>query len=110
MYFKSHERFFIPNYHFHWTTSQEEKEEILLQLEKHSHNHVAPTPFKKPQGSAYRLVIVKRYLQQSTVSHQDISFRYKSLLAGDMNTKHPFWNSVVANPSGMKTTGFIVYK
>jgi hypothetical protein len=27
-----------------------------------------------------------------------------------MNTKHPFWNSVVANPSGMKTTGFIVYK
>jgi hypothetical protein len=31
-----------------------------------------------------------------------LSFRHKSLLAGDPNAKHPFWNSVVSNPSGMK--------
>jgi hypothetical protein len=52
---------------------------------------------------------VKCYLQQS-VSHQAtpgmmiidlLSFRHKSLLA-DLNAKHPFWNSVVSNPSAPK--------
>jgi endonuclease/exonuclease/phosphatase family metal-dependent hydrolase len=28
--------------------------------------------------------------------------RFKSLLAGDLNAKHPFWNSAVSNPSGEK--------
>jgi hypothetical protein len=28
------------------------------------------------------------------------SFRRKSILAGDLNAKYPFWNSVVSNPSG----------
>jgi hypothetical protein len=31
-----------------------------------------------------------------------LSFRRKSLLAGDLNAKHPFWNSVVSNPPGVK--------
>jgi hypothetical protein len=30
------------------------------------------------------------------------SFRRKLLPAGDLNAKHPFWNSVVSNPSGVK--------
>jgi hypothetical protein len=29
-----------------------------------------------------------------------LSFRHKSILAGDLNAKHPFWNSAVSNPSG----------
>jgi hypothetical protein len=29
-----------------------------------------------------------------------LSFRPKSILAGDLNAKHPFWNSAVPNPSG----------
>jgi hypothetical protein len=29
-----------------------------------------------------------------------LSFRHKSLLAGDLNAKHPFWDSVVSNTSG----------
>jgi hypothetical protein len=29
-----------------------------------------------------------------------LSFRRKSILAGDRNDKHPFWNSAVSNPSG----------
>jgi hypothetical protein len=33
---------------------------------------------------------------------QLLSFRRKSLLAGDLNAKHPFWNSVVSNPLGTK--------
>jgi hypothetical protein len=31
-----------------------------------------------------------------------LSFRKKSILAGDMNAKHSFWNSRVSNPSGEK--------
>jgi hypothetical protein len=31
-----------------------------------------------------------------------INFRNKSVLAGDLNAKHPFWNSAVSNPSGEK--------
>jgi hypothetical protein len=31
-----------------------------------------------------------------------LSFRYNSILAGDLNAKHPFWNSVVSNSSGSK--------
>jgi hypothetical protein len=31
-----------------------------------------------------------------------LSFRRKSILTGDLNAKHPFWNSRVSNPSGEK--------
>jgi hypothetical protein len=31
-----------------------------------------------------------------------LSFRHTSVLAGDLNAKHPFWNSAVSNPSGEK--------
>jgi hypothetical protein len=31
-----------------------------------------------------------------------LSFRHKSLLARDPNSKHPFWNSAVSNPLGTK--------
>jgi hypothetical protein len=27
-------------------------------------------------------------------------FRHKSILAGDLNAKHPFWNSVISNTLG----------
>jgi hypothetical protein len=31
-----------------------------------------------------------------------LSFRNKSILARDLNAKHPFWNGAVSNPSGEK--------
>jgi hypothetical protein len=31
-----------------------------------------------------------------------LKFRRKSVLAGDLNAKHPLWNSAVSNPSGKK--------
>jgi endonuclease/exonuclease/phosphatase (EEP) superfamily protein YafD len=31
-----------------------------------------------------------------------LSFRRKSMLAGDLNAKHPFWNSAVSNCSDQK--------
>jgi hypothetical protein len=34
------------------------------------------------------------------------SFRYKCILAGDLNAKHPFWNSRTSNPSCEKFLKF----
>jgi hypothetical protein len=59
--------------------------------------------------SAYWLAVAKCYLQQS-ISHARIdadivvllSFIHRSLLVGDLNTKHPFRKSIVSNPWGMK--------
>jgi hypothetical protein len=31
-----------------------------------------------------------------------LKFQNKCILAGDLNAKHPFWNSTVSNPSGEK--------
>jgi hypothetical protein len=31
-----------------------------------------------------------------------LGFRKKSILAGDVNAKHPVWNSKISNPSGLK--------
>jgi hypothetical protein len=55
---------------------------------------------------------VKCYLQQSvgpqatpgmiTDITELFSFRHKSLLTGDLNAEHPFWNGAVSNPSGAK--------
>jgi hypothetical protein len=36
-----------------------------------------------------------------------LSFRHKSQLVGDLNTKHPFWNSIVCNLSGMKVLNLL---
>jgi hypothetical protein len=45
-------------------------------------------------------------------NHADVtvllSFRHKALLAGDPNAKHPFWNSVVSNPSGEKLLNLLL--
>jgi endonuclease/exonuclease/phosphatase (EEP) superfamily protein YafD len=37
-----------------------------------------------------------------------INFRTKSILAGDLNAKHPVWNSKVSNPSGLKLLDLFV--
>jgi hypothetical protein len=39
---------------------------------------------------------------QNKVDRKGLSFRHKSILAGDLNVKHPFWNSAVSNPSDEK--------
>jgi hypothetical protein len=35
------------------------------------------------------------------------NFRPKLLLAGDLDDNHPFWNSIVSNPSGMKLVNLL---
>jgi hypothetical protein len=38
----------------------------------------------------------------NTDIHKPVGFNDKTILAGDLNAKHPFWNSSVPNPSGAK--------
>jgi hypothetical protein len=37
-----------------------------------------------------------------------LNLRTKSILAGDLNAKHPVWNSKVSNPSGLKLLGLFI--
>jgi hypothetical protein len=37
-----------------------------------------------------------------------LNLRMKSILAGDLNAKHPVWNSQVSNPSGLKLLDLFV--
>jgi endonuclease/exonuclease/phosphatase (EEP) superfamily protein YafD len=37
-----------------------------------------------------------------------LNLRTKSILSGDLNAKHPVWNSKVSNPSGLKFLDFFV--
>jgi hypothetical protein len=38
-----------------------------------------------------------------------LTFRWQSILAGDINGKHPVWNSAVSNPSGEKPMAFFSF-
>lgn len=36
-----------------------------------------------------------------------LSFEHKTISAGDLNAKHPFWNIVLSNPSGKKLMPYL---
>jgi hypothetical protein len=98
------------------TTSQEEKVELPLQFEKAFPITVwtSPPPLISVEATRVCLLIGNSEMLLGAVyksarhalSDADVielsSFRHKSLLAGDMNGKHPFWNSIVPNPSREK--------
>jgi hypothetical protein len=42
------------------------------------------------------------YITGATCSWELLKLRHKCILAGDLNDKHPSWNSAVSNPSGEK--------
>jgi hypothetical protein len=113
---KLHERFYIPHYHFYHTdrfpginggTAVAVRKGIL-------HNHVDLPPLVSaeatgvyiPIGNSEVLLTAAYTSPGRAWSDADItellSFRCKSILAADLNTKHPFWNSIVSNLSGVK--------
>jgi hypothetical protein len=57
-----------------------------------------------PIGNQEILIAVAYKSPGRTWNDEDItellSFRHKCILAGDLNAKHPSWNSAVSNPSG----------
>jgi hypothetical protein len=96
------------------TVTRAVKAKLLLQLERHSLIHVDLPPLVSvkttgvciPVGISEVLLAALYKSPGKTWSDADItellSFRRKSIFAGDLNAKHPFWNSTVSNPSGEK--------
>jgi hypothetical protein len=87
--------------------TQEEEEELLL----HPHRQTYLPCFCRsrrgciPTGNAnycLQLFTKLQVLPQVTDITEFLSFGNKSILAGDLKAKHPFWNSAVPNPSGEK--------
>jgi exonuclease III len=111
---KPRERFFIPNYHFYPTDLYPgRKGGTAVAVRKViPHNHVDLPPLVSveatgvciPLGNSEVLLaavyISGPYLERHIT--ELLSFRRKYILAGDLNAKHPFWNSAVSNSSGEK--------
>jgi hypothetical protein len=114
-HFKLHERFFIPNYHFYRTDSfPGRKGGTAVAVRKGiPHNQVEPPPLVSTEATGVCIPICNSEVLLAAVyklpGHawhdadivELLCFRHKSLLAGDLNAKHPFWNSV-SNSSGVK--------
>jgi hypothetical protein len=104
----AHERFFIPNYHFHRTDCYPGRKggTAVAVRQVIPHHHVEATEVCIPiRNSDAQLAAVYKspcpVWGEADIS-EVLSLRYKSILAGDLNAKHHFWNSAVSNPSGEK--------
>jgi hypothetical protein len=112
------ERIFIPNYHLYWTDhvpGRKVRTAIVIRNDI-PHNHVdlpslvstEATEICVPTGNMCSEVLFAAVCKSPGHAWNDagitelLSFRRKSLLAGDLNAKHPFWSSVVSNPSGTR--------
>jgi hypothetical protein len=113
---KPNERFFISNYHFYQTDRHPGRKggTALVVRRGVPHSYVDLPHLVSVEATGVRIPIVNSEILLASVykspgctwSDTDItellSFRRKSILAGDLNAKHPFWNSAVSNPSGEK--------
>jgi hypothetical protein len=104
---KTHRRFYVRNCCFYWTGR-------FLGRKGIPHNHVdlpllasiETTGACIPTGNSEVILAVvcksPGYIWNDADIIELLSFRHKPLLAGNLNAKHPFWNSIVSNPSGEK--------
>jgi hypothetical protein len=112
---KPHERFFIPKYHFYRTGSYpDRKGGTAFAVRKVSHSYVDLPLLVSVEATGVCIHIGNIKVLLAAVykspcrawNNADItkllSFRRKSILAGALNAKHPFWNTAVANLSGEK--------
>jgi hypothetical protein len=111
---KPHERFYIPNFLLYRTDRHPgRKGGTAVAVRKgipHSHVDLRPlisveaTGVCIPIGNSQVLLAAVYKSPGRSWSDADItellSFKHKSILAGDLNAKHPFWNSVVSKPLG----------
>jgi hypothetical protein len=113
---KPHERFSIQNYHFYRNVRQSGRKGGIAVAVKKRH---PPQSFRStsphlreatgvciPIGNREILLAAVYKSSGSTRIDADIAellnLRRKCILAGDLNAKHPSWNSAFSNPSGGK--------
>jgi hypothetical protein len=107
---KPHKKFFIPNYNFYRTDRfPGRKGGTAVTVRKGiTHYYVALPPLVLIEATGVCIPIGNSELRLAAVykspdrawSDADVikllSSRHKSVLAGDLNAKHPFWNSAVS--------------
>jgi hypothetical protein len=113
---KPHERSFIPNYHFYRTDRfPGRKDGTAIAVRKGiPHSYVDLPPLVSVEATGVCIPILNSEFLLAAVSkcpgrawndadtRELLNLRHKSVLAGDLNAKHPFCNSAVSNPSGEK--------
>jgi hypothetical protein len=113
---KPHERSFISNYHSYGTDRHPGRKRGTAVAVRRGvpHNYVDLPPLVAVEATGVcipignsEVLLTSLYKSPGHVwSVADItellSFRRKSILAGDLNAKHPFCNSTVSKPSGEK--------
>jgi hypothetical protein len=111
---KPHERFRIPNYHLYRTDRlPERKGGTAIAIRKGiPHRQVDLPPLVSIEATGICIptdkceVLLAAIYKAPNHTWCDIDtiellrFRNKCILAGDLNVKHPFWNSTVSNLSG----------
>jgi hypothetical protein len=115
-YLKPHERYFIPNYRVYRTDYfPGRKGGTAVAVSKgFPHKYVELPPLVSVEATRACIPIDNSGILRAAVYESPgcawidadiielLSFRLKSILAGDLNAKHPFWNSAVSDPSGEK--------
>jgi hypothetical protein len=111
-----HERFYIPNYHFYRTDRfpGRKRGNVFTVRKGIPHNHVDLPPLVSVEATGVCISIGNCEVLLAAIykspsrgwNNTDIigllSCRRKSISAGDLNAKNPFWNSIVSNHSGVK--------
>jgi hypothetical protein len=115
-YLKPHERFFITNYHvYRMDRYSGGKGGTAIAVRKGiPHDHVELPALVSveaagvciPAGNDVVLLAAVYKSPGRPWNNTDIlkllGFKEKTILAGDLNAKYPFWNSSVSNPSGVE--------
>jgi hypothetical protein len=113
---KSHMRFRIPYYDICRTDLDDgHKNETAVAIKKgilHTCTDIPPLlpveatgvciPIRNTEMLLAAVYKSPQRLWSDTAVTQLLGFRNKSILAGDLNAKHPIWNSKGSDPSGLK--------
>jgi hypothetical protein len=113
---KLHERFFLPNYHVYGTNRYPSRKGGTSVAANNGmpHNHVNLPPPVSVEATGICIPNVNKEILLAAVYESPglawtdvditelLSFRSKSILAGDLKTKHTFWNTAGSDTSGEK--------
>jgi hypothetical protein len=98
----THERFFISNYQIYRTDHYPGRKggTAIAVREGIVHNHVDLPPLILVEAIGVCILLASVYkslghIRSDASITELLSFRCKTTLAGHLNAKHPFWDSVV---------------
>jgi hypothetical protein len=113
---KPHERFFITNYHVYRMDRYPGRKggTTIAIMKGIPHDHVEQPALVSVEATGDCIPVGNNVVLLAAVYKSPgrpwnstgilklLGFKEKTILAGDLNAKHPFWNSSVSNPSGVE--------